>query len=182
MLFGYIFIISMGHFYVGLLILALIFGIYKEITNIKRREDKEDLIPFTPVLNWMMFGLASYHVLAKLVVNKLPLFVLKYEWLEGLFLYHNFISFSALMAIFTLFVLSLKQGFMKYQFRLFGWNCLSLMLVIGPGSAILNNTFEGLCWFILPTFIVICNDIFAYLVGYFFGKTKLIELSPKKTW
>lgn len=29
MLFGYIFIISMGHFYVGLLILGLLFGIYK---------------------------------------------------------------------------------------------------------------------------------------------------------
>lgn len=129
-----------------------------------------------------MFGIALYHILVKLVVNKLPLFVLEHEWLEGLFLYHNFISFSALMAIFTSFVLSLKPGFMKYQFRLFGWNCLSVMLIIGPGSAILNNSFEGLCWFILPTMMVICNDIFAYLVGYFFGKTRLIELSPKKTW
>lgn len=174
MLLGYIFIISLGHFYVGLLICALVFGIYKEINSIKRREDKENLIPITPVVNWMMFGLASYHVLAKFLVNKVPLFVLRHEWLEGLLLYHNFISFSALMAIFTLFVLSLKPGFMKYQFRLFAWNCLSVLLILGPGSAILNNTFEGLCWFILPTLMVICNDIFAYLVGYFFGKTRLI--------
>lgn len=46
----------------------------------------------------------------------------------------------------------------------------------------LFNLYEGLCWFILPTLLIICNDIFAYLVGYFFGKTRLIALSPKKTW
>lgn len=129
-----------------------------------------------------MFGLGSYHVIGKLIVSKLPLLVLKHQWLEGILLYHNFITFSGLMAIVTLFVLSLRQGFMKYQFRLFGWNCLSLLLILGPGSAILNNSFQGLCWFILPTLMVICNDIFAYLVGYFFGKTRLIQLSPKKTW
>lgn len=40
MLVGYILIISMGHFYVGLLICGLVFGIYKEVNSIKRREDK----------------------------------------------------------------------------------------------------------------------------------------------
>lgn len=37
-------------------------------------------------------------------------------------------------------------------------------------------------WFILPCLLVITNDIFAYIFGISFGKTKLIELSPKKTW
>lgn len=30
--------------------------------------------------------------------------------------------------------------------------------------------------------LIVCNDIFAYLVGYFFGSHQLIALSPKKTW
>lgn len=30
--------------------------------------------------------------------------------------------------------------------------------------------------------MIICNDIWAYLFGFFFGKTPLIKLSPKKTW
>jgi phosphatidate cytidylyltransferase len=47
---------------------------------------------------------------------------------------------------------------------------------------ILFNLYEGLGWFVLPTLLIISNDIFAYLVGYFFGKTKLIQISPKKTW
>jgi phosphatidate cytidylyltransferase len=30
--------------------------------------------------------------------------------------------------------------------------------------------------------MIICNDIMAYMFGFFFGKTPLIQLSPKKTW
>lgn len=71
---------------------------------------------------------------------------------------------------------------MRYQFRVFGWTCLSTILIVIPGTAMLLNIYEGLCWFVLPTLFIICNDIFAYLVGYFFGKTQLISLSPKKTW
>ena len=36
--------------------------------------------------------------------------------------------------------------------------------------------------FLLPTSLVIVNDIAAYLAGFFFGRTPLISLSPKKTW
>ncbi|VDP43866.1 unnamed protein product [Echinostoma caproni] len=34
----------------------------------------------------------------------------------------------------------------------------------------------------MPVSLVICNDIMAYVCGFFFGKTPLIKLSPKKTW
>lgn len=34
---------------------------------------------------------------------------------------------------------------------------------------------------ILPAMLVITNDIFAYIFGRLFGRTQLIELSPKKT-
>lgn len=30
--------------------------------------------------------------------------------------------------------------------------------------------------------LIIINDIWAYIFGFFFGKTPLIKLSPKKTW
>lgn len=41
---------------------------------------------------------------------------------------------------------------------------------------------EGLIWFIVPVSMIICNDVMAYMFGFFFGKTPLIQLSPKKTW
>lgn len=40
----------------------------------------------------------------------------------------------------------------------------------------------GLIWFIVPVSMIICNDVMAYLFGFFFGRTPLIKLSPKKTW
>ena len=42
--------------------------------------------------------------------------------------------------------------------------------------------FEGLIWFIVPVSMIVINDVMAYLFGFFFGKTPLIKLSPKKTW
>jgi phosphatidate cytidylyltransferase len=45
-----------------------------------------------------------------------------------------------------------------------------------------SNVFEGMIWFLLPAFLVVINDIAAYLAGFFFGRTPLIKLSPKKTW
>lgn len=40
----------------------------------------------------------------------------------------------------------------------------------------------GLIWFIVPVSMIVCNDVMAYMFGFFFGKTPLIKLSPKKTW
>jgi len=42
--------------------------------------------------------------------------------------------------------------------------------------------FEGLIWFIMPIMMVVINDVMAYMFGFSFGKTPLIQLSPKKTW
>jgi CDP-diglyceride synthetase len=30
--------------------------------------------------------------------------------------------------------------------------------------------------------MIVCNDVMAYIFGFFFGRTPLIQLSPKKTW
>lgn len=38
------------------------------------------------------------------------------------------------------------------------------------------------CRFLLPVSMIICNDIMAYMFGFFWGRTPLIKLSPKKTW
>ncbi|KAK9154354.1 hypothetical protein Sjap_001834 [Stephania japonica] len=44
------------------------------------------------------------------------------------------------------------------------------------------NIFEGILWFLLPASLIVINDIAAYIFGFFFGRTPLIKLSPKKTW
>uniref|UniRef100_A0A6N2KWN8 phosphatidate cytidylyltransferase n=1 Tax=Salix viminalis TaxID=40686 RepID=A0A6N2KWN8_SALVM len=32
------------------------------------------------------------------------------------------------------------------------------------------NIFEGIFWFLLPATLIVINDIFAYICGFFFGK------------
>lgn len=36
--------------------------------------------------------------------------------------------------------------------------------------------------FLLPAALIAMNDVAAYFFGFYFGKTPLIKLSPKKTW
>lgn len=36
--------------------------------------------------------------------------------------------------------------------------------------------------FLVPVSMIICCDIMSYVFGFFFGRTPLIKLSPKKTW
>ena len=40
---------------------------------------------------------------------------------------------------------------------------------------------SGLIWYVMPMSIITINDIGAYMVGFFGGKTPLTKLSPKKT-
>lgn len=95
---------------------------------------------------------------------------------------HSFICFCAFVIGFVTFVLSLKQGFLKYQFRIFAWIILATIMIVFQTWFIMANIMKGMIWFVLPSLLIICNDIFAYLVGYFFGSHQLIALSPKKTW
>ncbi|KAI3504399.1 hypothetical protein L1887_25853 [Cichorium endivia] len=72
------------------------------------------------------------------------------------------------------FFYKLATSFMKYQMVI----CYFLYIT-------------GFMWFILtlkakmfllPASLIAINDVAAYFFGFFFGKTPLIKLSPKKTW
>ena len=80
-----------------------------------------------------------------------------------------------------LFTLSLEKGSYKYQFKIFGWTLCVLVFVTIQATAIFYNLFKGVFWFAFPIILVQLNDTYAYLCGFFFGRTKLIILSPKKT-
>lgn len=96
--------------------------------------------------------------------------------------YHRFISFCLYCGGFVWFVLSLVKKYYMKQFSLFAWTHVALLIVVTQSYLIIKNIFEGMIWFIVPVSMIICNDIMAYVFGFFFGKTPLIKLSPKKTW
>ncbi|CAG2165131.1 unnamed protein product [Oppiella nova] len=104
------------------------------------------------------------------------------NFMRPLVTYHRFISFCLYVIGFVWFVLSLTKNYYMRQFSLFAWTHVTLLIVVTQSYLILQNMFEGLIWFIVPVSMIVCNDVMAYLFGFFFGKTPLIKLSPKKTW
>ena len=96
--------------------------------------------------------------------------------------HHGLISYLGWTLGCVLFVLSLRKGLYLYQFGQFGWTHMIIAAVIVQSSCLVGNVLEGLIWFVFPVGIVFFNDIAAYLVGIFCGRTPLIKISPKKTW
>ncbi|KAG0229723.1 hypothetical protein BGX31_006141 [Mortierella sp. GBA43] len=109
-----------------------------------------------------------------------PVFVILLVVLVQGLVYKEVIYLAAVPS-FVFFVANLKKGHYRFQFSQFAWTHMTLLLVVCQSHFIINNIFEGLIWFFLPCSLVIANDIWAYIFGFFWGKTPLIKLSPKKT-
>ncbi|KAI8854183.1 cytidylyltransferase family-domain-containing protein [Chytridium lagenaria] len=137
-----------------------------EVISIAHIPSKEKKMPWFRTMNW-------YFLLTIIFVDALGVYLATH---------HQFISFILYVFGFVAFVMNLQKGHYKFQFSQFAWTHMTLLLVVVQSQFIVKNIFEGLVWFILPTSLVICNDISAYIAGFFFGRTPLIRLSPKKTW
>ncbi|KAK2715656.1 hypothetical protein QYM36_010285 [Artemia franciscana] len=104
------------------------------------------------------------------------------ELLSGFLKYHHFICFILFMIGIVWFVLSLEKKFYLRLFSMLSLTHFALLIIILQSIFLIQNIFEGMIWFIVPVSIIIINDICAYLIGFFLGRTPLIKLSPKKTW
>ena len=117
----------------------------------------------------------------KLIYDKLSILLLSNKFTALIYNYHSMISFLLYIMGVLIFLNSLQKGKYNYQFRVFGFNHIVLLIFGVQSSLMISNLFNGLVWFILPCGLVICNDISAYIFGRLFGKTQLSALSPKKT-
>lgn len=96
------------------------------------------------------------------------------------------ISFCLYAALLIVSVLSLRKGLYRYQITQYTWTVVTICIVVFQTQAVFQIVYAGLFWFVLPSSLVICNDIMAYYCGQFFGKKlikrRFLELSPNKTW
>eukprot|EP01101_Sappina_pedata_P012046 TRINITY_DN8210_c0_g1_i1.p1 TRINITY_DN8210_c0_g1~~TRINITY_DN8210_c0_g1_i1.p1 ORF type:complete len:423 (+),score=149.99 TRINITY_DN8210_c0_g1_i1:2-1270(+) len=185
MVVGFAIILYLGH----LALLALIFAIVmlglNEIMNIrmmKLKKEHEGVIPLVKSLDWYFFFATSVFIYGRFLLARFPTFFLKH-WILKEFAYHFItIVFGLFILGFVAFVLNLRKGTLKLQFKQFAWTVMTILMMAVPGSFHVMNLFEGLFWLFFPACLVISNDIWAYIFGFFFGRTPLIKLSPKKTW
>lgn len=174
-------IIAAGHFYCSLLVLCLIGGMFYEITKLKRDREKEHKLPFFFAMRWFWFLLANFVVLRVFLAPQLERLAQNHSSVDFILRYHQILSYGLFLFGFVLFVLTLRRFTLRYQFQQLSWALVTILICVIQGAAHIANIYSGLVWFLLPTLMVIVNDIFAYLFGITLGRTPLIKLSPKKT-
>ena len=181
MIFSFILILSMGHFYCALFVLFIIICINSELIDISRYKDRNHEVKGYYLFSWYMFILGIYFFYVRTIREKIPSLT-KYLIIHKLLIYHSFICFMLYIFGFFIFIRTLTKGYYRYQFRQFSYIHIIVLIFGVSSSLIVSNIFNGIFWFIFPASLVIVNDITAYIWGRMFGKHQLSLLSPKKTW
>ncbi|CRG95618.1 cytidine diphosphate-diacylglycerol synthase, putative [Plasmodium gallinaceum] len=174
----YFLILAAGHFYCSLLVLILVTIVYREIISLKSIENKDKRLPQIFYIRWYWFFLTIITLGIPWIIPKLKHQIWFFNYLLA---YHSIIMFILAFIGFAWFILSLRKYSLKYQFSQIGIILLSSLFIVTQSLMHIANIYSGMIWFIVPVSSVIVNDIFAYVFGILFGKTRLIELSPKKT-
>ncbi|KAF4363291.1 hypothetical protein CsatB_027198 [Cannabis sativa] len=184
---GFAFIIYMGHLSITAMIIVIQIFMAKELFNLLRRDHEERHLPGFRLLNWLFFFTAMLFVYGRILSQRLFNTVTSddflYQFVNSLIKYHMAICYTLYTAGFVWFIITLKKKRMyKYQFGQYAWTHMIMIIVFTQSSFTVANIFEGIIWFLLPATLIVINDIAAYFFGFFFGRTPLIKLSPKKTW
>ncbi|XP_062162966.1 phosphatidate cytidylyltransferase 1-like [Alnus glutinosa] len=186
MIAGFVFIIYMGHLYIMAMVVVIQIFMARELFNLLRKTHEDSQLPGFRLLNWHFFFTAMLFVYGRLLsqrlVNTITSDRFLYRLVSSLFKYHMAICYFLYIAGFMWFILTLKKKMYKYQFGQYAWTHMILIVVFAQSSFTVANIFEGIFWFLLPATLIAINDIAAYIFGFFFGRTPLIKLSPKKTW
>ncbi|KAM8939361.1 phosphatidate cytidylyltransferase 1 [Pelodytes ibericus] len=175
-------LIYMGPYMLILLVSAIQVKCFHEIITIGHRVYRSYELPWFRTLSWYFLLCVNYFFYGETLADYFATYVQREESLQFLVRYHRFISFALYLIGFCMFVISLVKKHYRLQFYMFGWTHVTLLITVTQSHLVIQNLFEGMIWFLVPVSIVICNDIMAYMFGFFFGRTPLIKLSPKKTW
>lgn len=169
---GFLLIIWGGHVPIMVMTGVIVLFVFKEIMNIGYGiRDKK---PPSWWLQWYFFAATVFLVYGRAIQSQLVA-SFGYE-------YHLIGGFGLLIAGLVMEVLSLRPQYYRPQIRHFARILVGLILTVVQCGTMVFNLFQGMIWFLLPVSLVIVNDITAYLFGFFFGRTRLVKVSPKKTW
>ncbi|KAE8702037.1 Phosphatidate cytidylyltransferase 1 [Hibiscus syriacus] len=186
MLGGFLLIIYLGHLYILAMVVVIQIFMASELFSLLRRAHEDKRLPGFRILNWHFYFTAMLFVYGRILshqlVNTVTLDKIFYRLVSKLIKYQMFIFYFLYIAGVMWFILTLKKKMYKYQFGQFAWTHMILIVVFTQSAFTVANIFEGIFWFLLPASLIAVNDVAAYFFGFFFGKTPLIKLSPKKTW
>ncbi|XP_064141699.1 phosphatidate cytidylyltransferase 1 isoform X3 [Loxodonta africana] len=174
-------IIYMGSFMLMLLVLSIQVKCFHEIITIGYRVYRSYDLPWFRTLSWYFLLCVNYFFYGETVADYFATFVQREEQLQFLIRYHRFISFALYLAGFCMFVLSLVKKHYRLQFYMHRLLEEDIIFVESERTQKMYLPANGVHFlfpkvgFLVPISSVICNDITAYLFGFFFGRTPLIK-------
>ncbi|KAH7546794.1 hypothetical protein FEM48_Zijuj01G0239000 [Ziziphus jujuba var. spinosa] len=179
-------VIYLGHLYIWALVVVIQIFMASELFSLLRRTREDRHLPGFRLLNWHFFFTAMLFVYGRILNQQLVNTVTSDKFfnrlVSGFIKYQMVICYFLYIAGFVWFILTLKKRMYKYQFSQYAWTHMILIVVFTQSAFTVANTFEGMFWSLLPASLIAINDVAAYFFGFFFGRTPLIKLSPKKTW
>lgn len=182
-------IIYLGHLYLCTLVFALQCFIFSELVGVRKRQAAEKRLPLFRSIQWAWFFVASFFTWSGSICDFVasdPRFLSSHSTARLILEKNMMVSFSLYTLLLMVSVLSLRKGLYKYQITQYTWTVVTICIVVFQTQAVFHLIYAGLFWFVLPSSLVICNDIMAYYCGQVFGKKlikrRFLELSPNKTW
>ena len=160
--------------------------------NAERKMDsrqEERMLPGFRLQQWYVVLVAAFYVYGYIFKNLLQDGMSPEVLPHGLYAlvlfslsHHDLVTFGLYMLGLINFVFTLKKGWFRYQFAQYAWTIMAVVFVVTQTSYCVASILQGLIWFVLPVLLVVANDCLAYFSGFFFGRTPLLTISPKKTW
>ncbi|GLC51062.1 hypothetical protein PLESTB_000461800 [Pleodorina starrii] len=163
-------VIWAGHVPLMFFVLMVQFLVARELFRIAyvAARSKRSL-PLLRTQQWYFFFTAVFWLYLRFIKNNLLVEVSSDKTLARLFYWalkhHSLISYSLYMAGFVGFVLSLKKGLYLHQFAHYAWTHMIILITTVPSSFFVSNIYSGIIWYVLPAFLIVANDICAYLAG-----------------
>ncbi|CAO3625686.1 unnamed protein product [Cunninghamella echinulata] len=174
-------VLASGYIWSIVSVMVITVMVYDEVIKISCKGAQEQNIKWFKTMSWYFLATTEYFLYGESIIYYFKEIVMVDSFLLPFAIHHRFASFTLYVLGFVFFVMNLRKGQYRYQMSQFGWTHMALFLIVVQSHFIVDNILEGLIWFVLPAALVVCNDVFAYLCGFFFGRTPLIQLSPKKT-
>lgn len=181
MIAAFVGVVAAGHLPIISLIVISQTLTFKEIIALTSEPARDKSLPYNKSLNWYFLIATVYYLDGESFFSFFKEFIFSNKILTILAINHKFISYSLYVAGFIFFVWTLQKGYYKFQFAQLCITHTTLLLVVFQSHLIIDNLLNGMIWFLLPSSLVVVNDVFAYICGITFGRTQLIAISPKKT-
>ncbi|CEJ03560.1 Putative Phosphatidate cytidylyltransferase [Rhizopus microsporus] len=170
-------VLASGYIWSIIMVMIITVLVYREVIQIASTKGN---LRWYKTLSWYYLIAAEYFLSGESIIYYFKEIVMVDAFLLPFATHHRFISFT--LYVIGKYDIILKANLFDFiRFRIFGWTHMAIFLIVFQAHFIVDNILEGLIWFVMPAALVVCNDTFAYICGFFWGKTPLIQLSPKKT-